>query len=107
MKGLAVGIVAALAGVLVYFYGFWRTLIALVMFVAIVAVGGRHLGRVVTLPPDDDHGDVSSYNLKYVCTMCGLELKLEAAAQAKAPTHCREPMVLVREGGKPPLRPVE
>jgi hypothetical protein len=39
--------------------------------------------------------------------MCGLELKVEIAAKDRAPSHCMEPMVLVRTGGKPPLTTVE
>jgi hypothetical protein len=31
---------------------------------------------------------------------------VEKAARDKAPSHCMEPMVLLREGGRPPLRPV-
>ena len=43
--------------------------------------------------------DVAKYELRYVCTMCGLELKVEKAARDKAPTHCMEPMVLVTGHG--------
>lgn len=88
------------------FFGYIRAAVAVLMFVGILVLGVRYLGRVVSIPPEPDVADISDYGLKYVCTMCGLELKVEKAARDKAPTHCMEPMVLVREGGKPPLRPV-
>ena len=94
------------AGVLVYYYGFLRTAIAVLMFAAIVSLGTRHLTRVSTIPPEAEPTDVRAHDLRYICTMCGLELKVEVAARDKAPTHCMEPMVLVDGGGKPPLRSV-
>ena len=87
-------------------FGFLRAGVAIVMFAAILAVGSRYVGTVVTVPPDPEVSDVSDYGLLYICSMCGLELRVEKAARDKAPTHCMEPMVLVREGGRPPLRPV-
>jgi hypothetical protein len=89
-----------------YSFGFIRAVIGMAMFVAILMVGLRWMQSAVTAPPDPEPTDVSEYGLKYVCTMCGLELKVEVAAKDKAPTHCMEPMVLTRSGGKPPLRPV-
>lgn len=87
-------------------FGFVRAGIAVSMFFVIFVFGTRYLRSVVTAPPEPEIADVSELGLKYVCTMCGLELKVEKAARDKAPTHCMEPMVLVREGGKPPLHPV-
>lgn len=87
-------------------FGFLRTAIAVVMFSALAYLGVRQVTSMMTNVPEPEPTDVSDYGLKYVCEMCGLELKVEVAAKDKAPTHCMEPMKLVRTGGKPPLREV-
>jgi len=87
-------------------YGFLRAAVAVVMFVVILVAGSRYVATLVTVPPEPEVSDVADYGLKYVCTMCGLELKVEKAARDKPPTHCMEPMVLTTEGGRPPLRSV-
>jgi hypothetical protein len=107
MRPWALGAAAALAGIVwLSPFGVVRTLIALAMGLAILVVGVRYVHSAISSPPEPELADVSDYGLKYVCTMCGLELKVEIAAKDKAPSHCMEPMVLVRTGGKPPLRPV-
>ena len=83
-------------------FGYVRAVIAALMAYAIFTVGARYMQFLVAAPPDPDVTDVSDYGLKYVCTMCGLELRVEVAAKDKAPTHCMEPMVLVRDGGRAP-----
>jgi hypothetical protein len=95
-----------LAGVILSPYGVVRTAIALAMGLAILLFGVKYIHSVVSSPPEPEVADVSDYGLRYICTMCGLELKVEVAAKDRAPSHCMEPMVLVRTGGKPPLRPV-
>jgi hypothetical protein len=103
----ALGLVAAAAVVAFAIpFGYVRATGAVAMFVVILVVGARYLRSIVTLLPEPEVADVSDMGLKYICTMCGLELRVERAARDKAPTHCMEPMVLVREGGRPPLRPV-
>jgi len=100
---------AAVAALVIWLgvtYGWARAAVAAVMFVLIVAYGMRLRRKFVSIPPEPEIADVSEYGLKYVCSMCGLELKVEVAAKDKAPTHCGEPMVLVRTGGRAPLRPV-
>jgi hypothetical protein len=87
-------------------FGFLRAALAVAMFTAIMFVGVRYLRTVVTVLPEPEVTEVGDLGLKYVCSMCGLELRVEKAARDKAPSHCMEPMVLVREGGRPPLRPV-
>lgn len=87
-------------------FGFTRTALALLMGLAILVFGVKYVHSVVSSPPEVETADVSEYGLKYVCTMCGLELRVEIAAKDRAPSHCMEPMELVRTGGKPPLRPV-
>ncbi|MGH2730524.1 MAG: hypothetical protein ACRDJI_07920 [Actinomycetota bacterium] len=86
--------------------GFFRVAVAVLMAAIILGMGLRALRKYRSIPPDPELADVGEYGLKYVCSVCGLELKIEVAAQDKAPTHCHEPMVLVRTGGKPPLRPL-
>jgi hypothetical protein len=103
VAALAVGAVFVLLG---EFYGYVRAAIGIAMFVALAYAGIRWIHSVVSSQPDAEPTDVSGYGLKYVCRMCGLELKVEVAAKEAAPRHCMEPMELVRTGGKPPLRPV-
>jgi hypothetical protein len=104
---LAILVLAAL-GVVVLgeMFGYFRSVTGVAMFLAIFVFGTRYAQSMGEIPPEPEITDVSEYGLKYVCGTCGLELKVEKAAKDKAPTHCMEPMKLVREGGKPPLRPV-
>jgi len=88
-------------------FGFMRATVAVLLFLGIATFGARQMKSMVSIPPEPDVTDVSDYGLKYVCEMCGLELKIEVAAKDRAPSHCMEPMKLVRTGGKPPLRPVD
>jgi hypothetical protein len=106
VKALLAG--AALAALILFgtLYGYWRAAVGIVLFVAIVYWGLRASYSAVSYEPEPEATDVSEFGLKYVCTMCGLELKVEVAAQDKAPKHCGEPMQLVRSGGKPPLHSV-
>jgi hypothetical protein len=102
---LAAAVTATVA--LSFPFGFLRAAVAVVMFAAILTFGVRFMRSIVHAPPPEPEvADVGDYGLRYVCSMCGLELKIEKAARDRAPTHCMEPMVLVREGGRPPLRPV-
>lgn len=87
-------------------FGYFRSVTGVAMFAGILMLGVRYVQTMGDIPPEPEITDVSDYGLKYVCGNCGLELKVEKAAKDKAPTHCAEPMTLVREGGKPPLRPV-
>ena len=98
-------VVLALILVLGQPFGYVRAAIALAMAGAILYVGLSYFGSAGEVPPDPEIEDVSDGALRYVCTMCGLELKVEVAASDKAPSHCREKMVLV-QGGRPPLKPV-
>jgi len=87
-------------------FGYFRSVTGVAMFAGILMLGVRYVQTMGDIPPEPEITDVSEYGLKYVCGNCGLELKVEKAAKDKAPNHCGEPMTLVREGGKPPLRPV-
>ena len=106
MRGWLIAAVALASLSFLSPYGVIRTLLALGMGLLILAFGVKYVHSVIAAPPEPELADVSDYGLRYVCTMCGLELKVEVAAKDRAPTHCMEPMVLVRTGGKPPLRPV-
>lgn len=77
-------------------FGFVRTGIALLIAGVLTYFGIRQVRSMMTNLPEPEVEDVSDYGLKYVCTMCGLELKVEIAARDRAPTHCMEPMELVR-----------
>jgi hypothetical protein len=103
-----VGVGAAAAAVLVLgsFFGYVRAAVAVAMFCAIAVFGTRYLRFMVIAPPDPEITDVSRFGFKYVCNVCGLELKVERAAKDRPPSHCAEPMALIREDGKPPLHPV-
>lgn len=93
---LALGLAVVAIGGLGVRFGFGRAAIAVLIFFAIYYFGARQIRSMVSIPPEPEVSDISDYGLKYVCTMCGLELKLEVAAKDRAPTHCMEPMVLVR-----------
>ena len=99
-----IGLLAVL--VLGHFYGYVRAGIGVLMFGAILVIGGRFVHQMVVSPPEPELEDVSDYGLRYICEVCGLELRVEKASRDRAPSHCGEPMKLVREGGKPPLRPL-
>ncbi|MDQ3914548.1 MAG: hypothetical protein M3323_04335 [Actinomycetota bacterium] len=100
---LAVLLVIALLG---RSFGYLRAAVAVAMFFAIFYVGFSYFRSAGEAPPDPDVEDVGDEGLRYVCTMCGLELKVEVAASDRAPSHCREKMVLVQGRRPPPLRPV-
>jgi hypothetical protein len=87
-------------------FGYVRVLVAFLIGAAILWLGVSYFRAAGDVPPDPETADVSSSELKYVCSMCGLELKVEVATTDRAPTHCRESMVLVGAGDGPPLRPV-
>jgi hypothetical protein len=97
---------AVATGILGYFYGYLRAAVGVAMFCAIALFGIRFVRQMVVVPPEPQPEDVSGYGLKYVCDVCGLELIVEKASKDPAPRHCGEAMHLVRDGGKPPLRPV-
>ena len=102
-------VLALVAGVAIVLlgqaYGYARAAVAVVAFLAVFLFGFRYWRDVGLFPPEPEKTDVSDQGLRYVCGICGLELKVEIAARDKAPTHCAEPMQLISEG-RAPLRPV-
>jgi hypothetical protein len=100
-------VLIALAVTLGIGFGYLRTFVAFLLGGVVLWLGVSYFRAAGEVPPDPETADVSSSELRYVCTMCGLELKVEVATTDRAPTHCRESMVLVRAGDNPPpLRPV-
>ena len=87
-------------------FGYLRAAIGIGMAAGIFYLGLAYFRGAAQIPPEPDVEDVGAESLRYVCTMCGLELKVEVAASDKAPTHCREKMVLVEGRRPPPLKPV-
>ena len=87
-------------------YGYVRAGIVIVVFAALFLFGFRYWRDVGLFPPEPEQTDVRDQGLKYVCAMCGLELRVEIAARDRAPTHCGEQMQLIRDGEQIPLRPV-
>jgi hypothetical protein len=88
-------LIVAVIVVLAIPYGFFKAIVGVIAFLLLVSFGVRYLKSLATAPQEDEPADVSDYDLRYVCQMCGLELKVEVAASNKAPRHCMEPMVLL------------
>jgi len=88
------------------FFGFWRAAIAFAVAAPVLAVGIGYFRSAGASTPEPDAEEVGESDLRYVCSVCGLELKVIVATNEKAPTHCRERMNLVTAGGNPPLKPV-
>jgi len=88
------------------FFGFWRAAIAFAVAAPILAVGIGYFRSAGNSAPEPEAEEVSDADLRYVCSVCGLELKIVVATNDKPPTHCREKMNLVTLSGKPPLKPV-
>jgi hypothetical protein len=88
------------------YFGYLRAAGAVAMGATIFYLGFSYFRSAGASQPDPEIEDVSDESLRYVCTMCGLELKIEVAASDRAPSHCREKMVLVQGPRRPPLHPV-
>jgi len=89
------------------FFGFWRAAIAFAVAAPVLAVGIGYFRSAGNSPPEAEAEEVGDSDLRYVCSVCGLELKVIVATNDRAPTHCREKMDLVTvRGNKPPPKPV-
>ena len=86
-------------------FGILRTLAGVTVFALLVAFGTKYIRSIGTAPPEPTPEDVGDQDLRYVCTNCGLELRVERASGDRAPRHCGEPMELVR-GDDPGVRPL-
>jgi len=72
--------------------------VAVVAGVLIIRVGIAMLRSMGTpLPPPPPPGEMRRVNLRYRCSICGVELKMTLAAdeEPEAPRHCQEDMDLV------------
>lgn len=88
------------------FFGFGRAAIAFLVAAPILAVGIGYFRSAGSSLPEPEAEEVGASDLRYVCSVCGLELKIIVATNDRAPTHCREKMELVTLSGKPPLKSV-
>ncbi len=77
-------------------YGYLRVAIGLAVGAGALYLGYTYFRAAGEVPPEQDPEAVEDSGLKYVCAMCGLELRVEVATTDRAPTHCREKMELVR-----------
>ena len=103
---LALVAIAAVV-ILAQSYGYPRSAIAVVVFFALAAFGFKYWRDVGLIPPEPEQEDVRDQGILYVCRVCGLQLRVEISARDRAPTHCAEPMELIKEGsGTTPLRSV-
>ena len=87
-------------------FGFWRATIAFAVAAPILAVGIGYFRSAGLSAPEAPAEEVGESDRRYVCSVCGLELKVIVATNNRAPTHCREYMELVTVAGKPPLKPL-
>jgi hypothetical protein len=78
------GIIWVIGGILLFFF-LWRT--------------GMGLLRSMTtpLPPPPPEGELRKVNVRYRCSLCGVELKMTMAPEQEPepPRHCMEDMDLI------------
>jgi hypothetical protein len=83
-------------------FGFVRAAVGLGLALLTLWLGVSYFRAAGEVPPEAEP-ERTGGDSKYVCKVCGLELRVEIATTDRAPTHCREPMVLVTNSG---LRPI-
>lgn len=105
-RAVALVVVALLVAALGPSFGYVRVLLGSLVFLALLWFGFKYWRDVGLIPPEPQTEDVSDQDLRYLCAVCGLELKVEVAARDRAPTHCGEAMQLVTGSGRPPLRSI-
>ena len=69
-----------------------------VLFYAVWKLGlGTLRSMTSTLPPPPPEGEMRKVNVRYRCSVCGLELKMTLAAEEdpSPPRHCQEDMDLL------------
>ena len=88
------------------FFGFWRAAIGFAVAAPVLAIGIGYFRSAGSSLPEPEAEEVSASDMRYICSVCGLELKVLIATNDRAPTHCREYMELVTVPGPPPLKSV-
>ena len=75
----------------------FKVVLAVALFVLIMRFGMLMLGGLARPHPPPDPGEIRRVNLRYRCSMCGVELKMTAAPDEDPPPpkHCTEEMELV------------
>ena len=78
---------------------------ALVLFLAIGAIGGSFLRGIARARPKDriEPEDVADLDVFFVCLECGTEYQVTRLGEVQVPRHCGEPMRVVR---RPPQEPL-
>ena len=94
-----IGLLYAILGV---GFGFVRAAIALGMALVTLWLGISYFRAAGEAPPEPEP-NATVGDTKYVCKVCGLELRVEVATTDRPPTHCREPMVPITRSGLQPL----
>ncbi|MDP9075437.1 MAG: hypothetical protein M3N98_14990 [Actinomycetota bacterium] len=74
-----------------------KIIIGLVAFAVIMRIGVFVLRALATPVAVPDQGELRRVNLRYLCTICGAEVKMTKAGEdlPAAPRHCLEDMQLV------------
>jgi hypothetical protein len=74
-----------------------KIVVALVAFVVIMRVGVFFLRALATPAPVPDEGELRRVNLKYLCTICGAQVRMTKAGEdlPPPPRHCLEDMELM------------
>ncbi len=85
-------------------FGYLRTGVGLTVVALVLVAGFKYWRDVGLIPPEPEATDVRAQGLRYVCAMCGLQLKVEVAAKERPPKHCGESMQLIGEGEPAPPR---
>lgn len=105
-RATAVSLIGLLVALLGSEYGYVRVLIGSTVFFALLGFGFKYWRDVGLIPPEPETQDVRAQDLRYICSVCGLELRVEVAARDKAPNHCGEAMELLTGPGRAPSRPI-
>lgn len=78
--------------------GLLRLIIGVVVLIVVLRIGFAILRALANpLPPPPPPGEMRRVNLRYRCSICGVELRLTAAPNEdpEPPRHCQEDMELV------------
>jgi len=74
-----------------------KIIVAVVAFVVIMRIGVFFLRALATPAPVPDAGELRRVNLKYLCTICGAQVRMTKAGEdlPPPPRHCLEDMELM------------